>query len=49
MAIELKECQCGCGRTFHGTSRRRFATDYCRVKWNRAQKKVIEHESTNNK
>lgn len=39
MPIEQKKCKCGCGRTFYGTSRKLFATDYCRVKWNRAQKK----------
>lgn len=35
MAIEEKVCECGCGKSFYGTLRRRFATNYCRVKWNR--------------
>lgn len=35
MAIEKKTCLCGCGRKFYGTARRKFAKDYCRVKWNR--------------
>ena len=39
MAIEQKKCECGCGRAFYGTSRKKFATDYCRVKWNRKVKK----------
>ncbi|AUR89525.1 hypothetical protein NVP1124O_24 [Vibrio phage 1.124.O._10N.286.49.B1] len=38
MPIEQKQCKCGCGRTFLGTSRRLFATDYCRVKFNRKKK-----------
>ncbi len=48
MAIEKKTCECGCGRTFLGTARRRFCEPYCRVKWNRANKKVKD-ESTSNK
>ena len=39
MPISKKVCECGCGRTFHGTDRKRFATDYCRVKWHRQQAK----------
>lgn len=39
MAIEKKKCECGCGRTFLGTARRRFFNDYCRVKWNRVKTK----------
>ena len=39
MPITKKKCLCGCGRTFHGTERRKFFCDYCRVKWNRKIKK----------
>ncbi len=45
MPIEQKQCKCGCGRTFLGTSRRLFATDYCRCKWNRNKKKDKENEN----
>lgn len=45
MPIEQKQCKCGCGRTFLGTARRMFATDYCRCKWNRKQKKDKSNEN----
>ena len=54
MAIEKKTCLCGCGRKFYGTARRKFAKDYCRVKWNRkkdlkskADKEEIEQLKVN--
>ncbi|QIQ61289.1 hypothetical protein V039C_0011 [Vibrio phage V039C] len=39
MAIEKKTCQCGCGRTFLGTARRKWATPYCKVKAYRKRNK----------
>lgn len=36
----MRTCECGCGREFAPRrSDARFATDYCRVKWNRARKR----------
>jgi len=32
MPITNKTCLCGCGRTFIGTSRRKWATPYCKTK-----------------
>ena len=39
MTIELKECECGCGRSRPMTSRGRFYEPKCKAKWNRENKK----------
>lgn len=46
MAIEERKCQCGCGRTFYGTGRRKWATPYCKTKEARKRKKEKENEQT---
>lgn len=39
MPITIKECKCGCGRTFHGTSRRLFYDAKHKAHWHRQQAK----------
>ena len=46
MPITNKTCLCGCGRTFLGTSRRKWATPYCKTKEARKRKKEKENEQT---
>ena len=40
MPIEQKKCECGCGRTFYGTSRRRFYDAKHKAHWHREQAKL---------
>lgn len=47
MPITEKECECGCGRKFYGTAKKRFALDTCRAKWHREQKKAKQNDSAN--
>lgn len=37
MAITKKECECGCGKEFYGTSRRKYLDNTCK---NRQWRKV---------
>ena len=32
MQIDKRKCQCGCGRTFHGTEKRKWFSDACKQK-----------------
>lgn len=40
MPIEKKKCDCGCGKEFYGTVRRRFYNANHKAHWHRVQKKL---------
>lgn len=42
MAITEKECECGCGKKFWGTSRRKFLDNTCKNKQWRKDNKAKE-------